>query len=48
MVFLQINPVSLVTASRYQSSKLMKKVITLLIRFRRAEVEALLHAAGNK
>ncbi|KMV79515.1 site-specific integrase [Klebsiella pneumoniae] len=45
---LQINPVSLVTASRYQSSKTEDESDYIVDPLSPAEVEALLHAAGNK
>ncbi|EPG6438527.1 DUF3596 domain-containing protein [Klebsiella aerogenes] len=45
---LQINPVSLVTASRYQSSKTDEESDYIVDPLSPAEVEALLHAAGNK
>ncbi len=45
---LQINPVSLVTASRYQSSKTDVESDYIVDPLSPAEVEALLRAAGNK
>lgn len=45
---LQINPVSLVTASRYQSSKTGDASDYVVDPLSPAEVKALLHAAGNK
>ncbi|CAM6616061.1 Arm DNA-binding domain-containing protein [Klebsiella michiganensis] len=45
---LQINPVSLVTASRYQSSKTGEESDYIVDPLSPAEVEALLHTAGNK
>lgn len=45
---LQMNPVSLVTASRYQSSKTDDESDYIVDPLSPAEVEALLHAAGNK
>lgn len=45
---LQINPVSLVSASRYQSSKTDEESDYIVDPLSPAEVEALLHAAGNK
>lgn len=45
---LQINPVSLVTASRYQSSKTDEESDYIVDPLSPAEVDALLHAAGNK
>ncbi len=45
---LQINPVSLVTASRYQSSKSDDESDYIVDPLSPAEVKALLHSAGNK